>query len=103
MRRLPLFQIFDLADDGVSDRSAVHQLVRTLDRLLDGDGEGDLLRLFIGGGCDAVRRSKTRRLVQVFCQFGKQFTFKKGCIGQEEVSFRKNGMGMGQPAGRIAP
>ena len=87
-----LFQIFDLTDDGVSDRGAVYQLVRTLDRLLDGDGEGDLLRLFIGGSCDAVRRSKTRRLVQVFCQFGKQFTFKKGCIGQEEVSFRKNGM-----------
>ncbi|CUP39425.1 Uncharacterised protein [Bacteroides xylanisolvens] len=37
--------------------------------------------------------------MQVFCQFGKQFTFKKGCIGQEEVSFRKNGMGRGSPWG----
>lgn len=89
MRRLPPFQIFDLADDGVSDRSAVHQLVRTLDRLLDGDGEGDLLRLFIGGSCDAVRRSKTRRLVQVFCQFGKQFTFKKDVLDKRRSPFGK--------------
>ena len=69
--RISLIDRFNLADNRISDRSILDQLIRTFDRLLHADAESQLLCFLIIRCLDAVGCCKAGRCLQIFTQFSK--------------------------------